>query len=170
MTNIPSEKAIEYYEETQKRTLLQKIYKIKNTLLLLMAYTCPSNRLRILLHRLRGVSIGKNVYIGMFCFLDNLYPKYIFIGDNVSVNAGVMVITHFNPMKQYAPLFKARVAPVVIKNKAIIAVRATLLPGVVIGESAIVSAGSVVEKNVAAFTLVRGNPAKKVVEYELLIK
>lgn len=170
MKNIPNEIEIPYYEETQKRTLFQKIRKIKNTLCLLIAYACPSNGLRIKLHRLRGVTIGKNVYLGMFCFLDNLYPEYIIIGDNVSVNAGSMILTHFNPMKQYAPILKARVAPVVINKRAIIAVKSILLPGVIIGESAIVSAGSVVEKNVEAYTLVRGNPAKKVIEYELLIK
>lgn len=168
--NIAQEFEIPYYEDTQKRTLIQKVKKIKNTILMLLAYACPSNGLRIRMHRLRGVNIGQNVYLGMFCFLDNLYPQYIYIGDNVSINAGSMILTHFNPMKQYAPILKARVAPVVINDKAIIAVKSILLPGVNIGESAIVSAGSVVESNVVAYTLVRGNPAKKVVDYELLIK
>ena len=73
-------------------------------------------------------------------------------------------------MKQYAPILKARVAPVVIHKKAIVAVRSVLLPGVCIGESAIISAGSVVEKDVPDYTLVRGNPAKKVTDFEFLIK
>lgn len=170
MDNIRKEKDIPYYEDTQKRTFVQKIRKIKNTVLMLMAYACPSNGLRIKLHRLRGVTIGNKVYLGMFCFLDNLYPEYIYIDDNASVNAGTMILTHFNPMKQYAPILKARVAPVVIQKKAIVAVRSVLLPGVCIGESAIVSAGSVVEKDVPDYTLVRGNPAKKVTDFEFLIK
>ena len=170
MDNIRKEKDIPYYEDTQKRTFVQKIRKIKNTVLMLMAYACPSNGLRIKLHRMRGVTIGKKVYLGMFCFLDNLYPEYIYIDDNVSVNAGTMILTHFNPMKQYAPILKARVAPVVIHKKTIVAVRSVLLPGVSIGESAIVSAGSVVEKDVPDYTLVRGNPAKKVTDFEFLIK
>jgi len=170
MDNIRKEKDIPYYEDTQKRTFAQKMRKIKNTVLMLMAYACPSNSLRIKLHRLRGVTIGKKVYLGMFCFLDNLYPEYIYIYDNASVNAGTMILTHFNPMRQYAPILKARVAPVVIHKKAIVAVRSVLLPGVSIGESAIVSAGSVVEKNVTDYTLVRGNPAKKVTDFEFLIK
>lgn len=170
MHNIRKEKDIPYYEDTQKRTFVQKIRKIKNTVLMLMAYACPSNGLRIKLHRMRGVTIGKKVYLGMFCFLDNLYPEYIYIDDNASVNAGTMILTHFNPMKQYAPILKARVAPVVIHKKAIVAVRSVLLPGVSIGESAIVSAGSVVEKDVPDYTLVRGNPAKKVTDFEFLIK
>lgn len=170
MGNIKTERDIPYYEDTQKRTFVQKCRKIKNTLLMLIAYACPSNGLRIKLHRLRGVTIGKAVYLGMFCFLDNLYPEYIEIRDNASVNAGTMILTHFNPMRQYAPIFKARVAPVIVGTKAIVAVRSILLPGVTIGESAIVSAGSVVEKDVPAYTLVRGNPAKKVTDYEVLIK
>lgn len=170
MKNIKLEKDIAYYEDTQKRSFTQKVRKIKNTLLMLLAYACPSNGLRIKLHRLRGVTIGKNVYLGMFCFLDNLYPEYIYIDDNASVNAGTMILTHFNPMKQFAAILKAKVAPVVIEKKAIVAVRCVLLPGITIGESAIVSAGSIVEKNVSAYTLVRGNPAKKVTDFEFLIK
>ncbi|MDD3490961.1 MAG: acyltransferase [Paludibacter sp.] len=170
MDNIRKEKDIPYYEDTQKRTFAQKIRKIKNTVLMLMAYACPSNGLRIKLHRFRGVTIGNKVYLGMFCFLDNLYPEYIYIDDNASVNAGTMILTHFNPMKQYAPILKARVAPVVIQKKAIVAVRSVLLPGVTIGESAIVSAGSVVDKDVPDYTLVRGNPAKRVTDFEFLIK
>lgn len=170
MENIKLEKDIPYYEDTQKRSFTQKVHKIKNTLLMLLAYACPSNGLRIKMHRLRGVTIGKNVYLGMFCFLDNLYPEYIYIDDNASVNAGTMILTHFNPMKQFSAILKAKVAPVVIEKKAIVAVRCVLLPGVTIGESAIVSAGSVVDKNVSAYTLVRGNPAKKVTDFEFLIK
>lgn len=163
------EKEIPYYEETQKRTFFQKIRKIKNTILMLLAYACPSNGVRKKLHRWRGVRIGADVYLGMFCFLDNLYPEYIVIEDKASVNAGTMILTHFNPMKQFAPILKARVAPVIVGEGAIVAVRSTLLPGVKIGSMAIVSAGSVVEKNVAAYSIVRGNPAKKVAEFEDII-
>lgn len=166
---LKPEKAIPYYEETQKRTFAGKIVKVKNTIFSMMAYSCPINKWRIIFHRWRGVHIGKHVYIGIHCFLDNLYPDYIYIDDNASINAGTMILTHFNPMKQYAPIFKARVAPVIVGKKAIVAVRSLLLPGVTIGESAIVSAGSIVDKDVPPYTLVRGNPAKKVTDFEFLI-
>ena len=165
-----SEMNIPYYEETQKRTIFQKIKKIKNTVLGNIAYSCPSNKWRILLHKWRGVNIGENVYIGIHCLIDNLYPDYIYIEDNASINADSMILTHFNPMKRFAAVFPARVAPVIIKEGAILAVRSTILPGVTIGKNAIVSAGSVVEKNVTDYTLVRGNPAKTVTEYEFLMK
>ena len=167
---IQEERPVPYYEDTQKRTFFQKLKKIRCTIYMLLAYACPNNKLRIWLHRRRGVHIGKNVYLGMFCFLDNLQPTYIYIEDNVSVNAGSMILTHFNPMKQFAPILQARVAPVLIKKGAIVAVKSTIMPGVEIGEYAIVSAGSVVEKNVASYTMVKGVPAKKVAEYESLLK
>lgn len=160
--NILTSKEIPYFEDTQKRTLSQKLRKIKNTLLLLIAYSFPSSKVRVQFHKWRGVHIGKHVYIGMFCFIDNLYPEYIYIEDNVGINTGSMIIAHFNPRKIYKKIFKPIVEPILIKNGAIIGVKSILLQGIVIGENAIVSAGSVVHENVEKQTLVRGNPAKKV--------
>ena len=167
--NIFSEQNVPYYEETQRRTFVQKLRKICNTVYMLLAYACPNNKLRQWMHRRRGVHIGKNVYLGMFCFLDNLHPEYIYIEDNVSVNAGTMILTHFNPMKRYAPVFQAYMAPVLIKEGAIIAVRSVIMPGVSIGKNAVVSAGSVVEKSVSDYTMVKGVPAKRVLEYRGLM-
>lgn len=156
------EKEIPYYEQTQKRTVFEKIRKISNTLLMLVAYACPSVKLRIFIHRLRGVNIGSGCYIGMFCYIDNLYPDYIYIEDGASVNAGTMLIAHFNPLIKFKNVLRATVAPIILKEGALIAVKCIILPGVVVGECAIVSAGSVVCENVEAYTLVRGNPAKKI--------
>lgn len=167
---IRESKLIPYYEETQKRTVCQKIRKIKNTILMLLAYACPTASLRILLHRWRGVNIGHHVYIGMFCFLDNLYPEYIYIENNASINAGSMILTHFNPMKRFEPVFQAKVAPVLIKEGAIVAVKNIILPGVTIGQNAVVSAGTVVDKDVPDYTLVKGNPMKIITEYKILMK
>ena len=161
---------VPYYEDTQKRTLGQILRKMRNTIYMLLAYACPNNKMRQWMHRRRGVHIGKNVYLGMFCFLDNLHPEYIYIEDNASINAGTMILTHFNPMKRYAPVFQARVAPVLIKEGAIVAVRSIISPGVCIGKNAVVSAGSAVEHDVADYTIVKGVPAKQVAEYKGMIK
>ncbi len=153
--DIKTEIEIPYYEETQKRSFVQKLRKIKNT--------------RILFHRWRGVHIGQHVYIGLHCHIDNLYPDYIYIGDNASINSDSMILTHFNPMKRFAPIVQAKAAPVVIKEGAILAVRSTVLPGVTIGKNAIISAGSVVEKDISDYSLVRGNPAKVITNYKPLM-
>lgn len=169
MKDIRIETEIPYYEDTQKRTLAQKFRKVKNTILSSLAYSCPINKWRVTFHRWRGVNIGKHVFIGQHCHIDNLFPEYIYICDYASINSDTMILTHFNPMKRFASIMKAKVAPVVIKEGAILAVRTTILPGVTIGKSSIVSAGSVVDKDVQDYTLVRGNPAKQIAEYESLI-
>ncbi len=168
--NIQEAKAVPYYEETQKRTIRQKLHKIHNTICFLLAYACPNNNIRKWLHRRRGVHIGKNVYIGMFVFLDNLYPEYIYIEDNASINADSMVLTHFNPMKRYQFLFQAAVQPVLIKEGAIVAVKSIIMPGMTVGTSAVVSAGTVVEKDVPDYSLAKGNPMKIVLEYSSLVQ
>ena len=105
----------------------------------------------------------------MFCFFDNLHPEYIYIEDNVAINAGTMILTHFNPMQHLSAIFQARVAPVLIKSGTMVAVRSTIMPGVCIGKNAIVSAGSVVEKDVKDYTIVKGVPAKQIAEFSALV-
>jgi acetyltransferase-like isoleucine patch superfamily enzyme len=117
--------------------------RFRNYLLLMLAYFSPVNRVRVALHKWRGVNIGKNVYIGMLCFLDNAYPEFIYLEEDCSI-------------------IPAMADPVIIKKGAILAVRSIVLPGVTIGTCSIVSAGSVVNRPVPDYTLVAGNPAKKV--------
>ena len=157
-----TEKEIPFYEQTGAKNIFGKLKKVKNTVLLLIAYACPLMKLRIAFHRMRGVKIGKRCYLGMFCFIDNLYPEYVYIEDEVSINAGSMILTHFNPLARYKGILEPKVSPVIIKTGAIIAVRCVVLPGVKIGKNSIVSAGSVVSEDIEEYTLVRGNPAKKI--------
>ena len=154
----------------QKRTLREKIRKVKNTILARWAYACPLNGLRVQFHRWRGVHIGDNVYIGMYCIFDNLSPENIYIMDNVSVNANTMIITHFNPVDRFDKMFEAQIRPVVIKEKAMVAVRCTILPGVTIGEYSIVSAGMVIDKDVPDFTMVREKQKRQEVDMHFLFK
>lgn len=136
--------------------------RFKNHALMLLAYITPLNRMRISLHRWRGINIGENVYIGLFCFFDNAYPEYIYIDNYASINAGSMIIAHFNLMEHFRDIITPTAEPVVIGEGAIVAVRSIILPGVVVGKKAIISAGSVVNRSVPDYTIVAGNPAKKV--------
>lgn len=139
------------------QSFAQRIRKVRNTILWNWAYRCPLNGLRILFHRMRGVHIGKGVYIGRYCFLDNMHPEYIYIYDGASINAQCMILTHFNPYETWKGIFKAEVKPVVIKANAIVAVRCTIMPGVTIGEHAVVSSGMTLEKSVPDYHMVRAN-------------
>jgi acetyltransferase-like isoleucine patch superfamily enzyme len=57
-----------------------------------------------------------------------------------------------------------KTSPIIIEDHAWINANAIILRGVTIGKGAIVAAGSVVVDNVDSFTLVAGNPAKKIKE------
>lgn len=150
---IASAKSIPYGHP--HKSLGQRLRKVCNTILWNWAYRCPLNGLRVLFHRMRGVHIGKGVYIGRYCFLDNMYPEYIYIYDGASINAQCMLLTHFNPFEEWKGIFNAEVKPVVIKANAIVAVRCTVMPGVTIGDHAVVSSGMTLEKSVPDGHMVR---------------
>lgn len=105
----------------------------------------------------RFTQIGKNVFINHACsFLD---MGGITLEDQVLLGPKVNLITENHPL---APSDRRALIckPIVIKRNAWIGAAATILPGVTIGENAIVAAGAVVARDVAANTVVGGVPAK----------
>ena len=105
----------------------------------------------------RFITIGKNVFINHACsFLD---MGGITIEDHVLIGPRVNIVTENHPLD---PTDRRALVtqPVVIKRNAWIGAGATILPGVTIGENAVVAAGAVVSKDVPANTVVGGVPAK----------
>lgn len=119
------------------------------------------NRCR--LERLRGVKIGKHVFIGGGNILDRVRPDLITIEDYVSLAGGVNILTHSNPTTPLREILGKDyhiLKPVHIKRGAWLALNVVVLPGVTIGENSIVAANSVVMKDVPPYTIVGGAPAK----------
>lgn len=143
--------------------------KIRNIILSRWAYNCPLNKFRVRWNRRRGVTIGEHVYIGQHCMIDNAYPEYIYIEDNVSLAGNVTVLAHSNPYAHFANVVESGVSPVVIKQGAWVADGAIILRGVTIGENAIVNAGTVVDKDVPAGHVAQGNPMKIVADISALL-
>lgn len=133
--------------------------RLRNYFCCINAMVMPSNKIRVALNRWKGVHIENGAYIGMFCFFDNMHPEYIFIEKDASINAGCYLVAHFNPMRHFRRTVLAQVAPIVVRQGAMVGMRAMLMPGVEIGEYSMVSSASVVCKNVAPKIIVRGNPA-----------
>jgi acetyltransferase-like isoleucine patch superfamily enzyme len=105
----------------------------------------------------RHIRIGKNVFINHACtFLD---LGGITIEDDVQIGPKVNIITENHPVDP-SQRKMLNLQSVLVKRNAWIGASATILPGVTIGENAIVAAGSVVNKYVAANTIVGGIPAK----------
>ena len=143
--------------------------KIRNIILSRISYRFPLNSFRVRWNRKRGVTIGKNVYLGMYCIIDNAYPEYVYIEDNVSIAGSVTIIAHTNPYGHFKNVVESSVAPVVIKEGAWIADGVIILRGVTIGKNAIISAGTVVDKDVPDNSMAQGNPMKIVADFSALI-
>jgi acetyltransferase-like isoleucine patch superfamily enzyme len=111
----------------------------------------------------KHTSIGKNVFINHACsFLD---IGGITIEDDVLIGPKVNLITEGHPLDTNNRK-SLLCQPIHIKRNAWIGAASTILPGITIGENAVVAAGSVVTKDVASNTIVAGVPAKFVKEVE----
>lgn len=104
----------------------------------------------------KTIVLGNRILIRENCYLDH----DITILDNVTISKDVIILTagHNPETMQYLML------PVKICNNVWIGARATILPGVTIGENSCIAAGSVVTKNVEPNILVGGVPARKIKE------
>jgi len=107
-----------------------------------------------------NISIGNNCAIGQFCYLDG--RGSLSIGNNVNIATRTSIYSgthdHTSPKWEYIK------RSVIIDDNVWIAGNAIILPGVHIGEGAIVGAGSVLISNVPPYQIFGGNPAKKIGE------
>jgi acetyltransferase-like isoleucine patch superfamily enzyme len=104
------------------------------------------------------VSIGANTIVGHNVILDG--RGILSIGENVNLSSqtAIWTMTH-DPQSS---TFAATTGQVSIGRDAWLGFRATVLPGISIGEGAVVASGSVVTKDVAPFAIVAGVPARQV--------
>ena len=147
-------------EHGYRSALLFGIVRWKDHLLNVWAQTTPWNRLRIQMQRWRGVNIGKDVHVGTYVNMDLPYPYFITVEDGVSLAGNITILAHNKPLKYHRSCSPSYIAPVTIHRNAWVAVNVTLLPGVEIGEGAIVASNSLVNKDVPPMTLCGGVPAK----------
>ncbi len=106
------------------------------------------------------ITIGRYCTIGDSSFLDG--RSGLMIGDQVNLGSHVSVYTRQHDVD--SPDFAEVGSPVVICDYAWVSSHSIVLPGVTIGEGAVVAAGAVVTKDVAPYTLVGGNPARYIRE------
>lgn len=120
---------------------------------------------------LPGAVIGRDGNICSHCFIEN----QVVVGDRVTVKCGVQLwdgvtleddvfvgpnATFTNDREPRSRNASATLLPTLVKKGASIGANATILPGLTIGEGAMVGAGAVVTKDVPPRTLVVGNPAR----------
>ena len=105
----------------------------------------------------KNIHIGRQVFINMGCKFQD--QGGIFIDDGVLIGHNVVLATlnHAMPPERRSDMLPA---PIRIGKRVWIGSNATVLPGVTIGDGAVVAAGAVVTKDVPANTVVGGVPAK----------
>jgi acetyltransferase-like isoleucine patch superfamily enzyme len=134
---------------------------LKNRAFQILALYAPGYKsTRVWLHRMRGVSIGDNVSIGLSAIIETAYPRLVSIGNNVSIGMRTLIIGHLRDSTMQAR--QRNRATVQIEDDAYIGPGVIILPNVTIGRGAVVSAGSVVSQSIPPGMLARGNPAKPI--------
>lgn len=103
------------------------------------------------------VFLGERNVINFGCLMDGRCFSII-TGDDVSIGPEASILTLGHDPQ--SPDFADRGGEVVIGNRVWIGYRAIILPGITIGDGAVVGAGAVVTRNVEAYSIVAGNPAR----------
>ncbi len=111
----------------------------------------------------RKVSIGNGTVINQGCLLYT--TGGLVIGEHVSISAGTWLVTGSHDIND--PLFPAFYKPIIIGDNVWIGMRATVLPGVTIGEGAIIMAGAMVTRDVPPYAIAGGVPARVVKQREV---
>jgi len=109
------------------------------------------------------IVIGQDTVIGEYSFLDG--RGKLTIGDHTDIATGVLIYNSKHDIND--PEFKAVEYPVEIGDYVFIGPRAIIMPGVKIGQGAIVAAAAVVTKDVPPGKIVAGVPARQIAERKL---
>lgn len=114
-----------------------------------------------------GCDMGKRVQIGHNVVPDFGNPERIHIGDDVVISNGVSILCHKRDVSKYVVGGNAKHLPfkfedVTIERGCQIGLNCTILPGVTIGEGAIVGSCSLVTKDIPSWSIAVGSPAKVV--------
>ncbi len=123
--------------------------------------------LRPFLLRRMGAKVGRDVFIGDHVIFDLGHADLIILDDYAHVTGGCRLLCHQRNLSGYyqgdnAAKFPYRLGQIHIGKGCMIGMETMIMPGVTIGEGAIVGAGSLVTKDVPAWTIATGRPAKAV--------
>jgi len=138
------------------RAIIKKVFKS-------LARGMPGYGLRAALLRGAGYRVGRGVFIGEDLIIIDEPGDWgmVRIGDRAAISPRVTLVVSSRPnWSRILPYVPTAHAPVTIADDAWLGTGAVVLPGVTVGEGAVVGANSVVTRDVAPFTIVAGAPAR----------
>jgi len=146
----------------RKGNSLQDWFKTRNPLRLFVNFIvvyamrfAPSLRLKNFFYRLLGARVERGASLALGVIVDFFFPELVEIGENAIIGYNTVILTHEFLQKEWR---KGRVK---IGRNALIGANCVILPGVVIGENAVVSSMSLVNKDVPANSFYGGVPVRK---------
>jgi acetyltransferase-like isoleucine patch superfamily enzyme len=138
---------------------------VKNFIVIQLARYTPLLAVKNWLYRtFLKMRVGDQTSFGLMVMLDIMFPEKISIGRNTVIGYNTTILAHEYLIKEY------RLGDVLIGDEVMIGANTTILPGVTIGDRSIVSAGTLVNKDVPAGAFVGGNPMKIIYTKEELEK
>lgn len=128
---------------------------VKNFIIIQLARYTPFLGMKNWLYRtFLGLKVGEQTSFALMVMPDIMFPEKISVGRNTVIGYNTTILAHEYLIKEY------RLGPVNIGSEVMIGANSTILPGVTIGDGAIVSAGTLVHKDVPAGAFVGGNPMR----------
>jgi acetyltransferase-like isoleucine patch superfamily enzyme len=138
---------------------------VKNFIVIQLARYTPFLGMKNWLYRtFLGLRVGEQTSFALMVMLDVMFPEKISVGRNSVIGYNTTILAHEYLIKEY------RLGPVEIGSEVMIGANSTILPGVSIGDGAIVSAGTLVHKDVPAGAFVGGNPMRVIYSKEEMEK
>lgn len=110
------------------------------------------------------MKVGEQTAFALMVMPDIMFPEKITVGANSVIGYNTTILAHEYLIKEY------RIGDVVIGDEVLIGANSTILPGITIGDHAIVSAGTLVNKDVPPGSFVGGNPMQLIYTKEEMEK
>ncbi|MFK4393133.1 acetyltransferase [Bacillus sp. AFS026049] len=128
---------------------------VKNFVVIQIARYTPFLGMKNWLYRtFLHMKVGKHTSFALMVMPDVMFPEKISVGINTVIGYNTTILAHEYLIHEY------RLGEVVIGDEVLIGANSTILPGLSIGNGAIVSAGTLVHKDVPEGAFVGGNPMK----------
>ncbi len=125
-----------------------------NFVIITLCRYLPSLRLKNILYRLIGIKVGRGASVGLMAMMDVFFPQYISIGENTVIGYNATLLAHEFLVHEF------RLGRVEIGANVMIGANSTVLPGVKIGDGAVIGAGSLVNRDIPPGALACGVPAR----------
>lgn len=141
----------------QVYSTVSRVKSVRNFVFIQLARYCPVLPLKNWIYRrVLGMKVGEHTAFALMVMVDVFFPERISVGNNSIIGYNTTILTHEYLINEY------RLGDVKIGSNVMIGANTTILPGVTIGDHAVVAAGTVVHKDVQAYAFVGGNPMQEI--------